>query len=49
MFPTRAANRAILPVLCRDPIMGPVVFLASGASALMTGTSVVIDGGWTAD
>ena len=32
-----------------EDIMGPVVFLASGASALMTGTSVVIDGGWTAD
>jgi NAD(P)-dependent dehydrogenase (short-subunit alcohol dehydrogenase family) len=32
-----------------EDLMGAVVYLASDASALMTGTSMVIDGGWTAD
>lgn len=32
-----------------EDIMGPVTFLASDAAALITGTALLVDGGWTAD
>ena len=32
-----------------EDLMGAVLFLASPTSAMITGTSLVVDGGWTAD
>ncbi len=32
-----------------EDIMGPVTFLASDAAAMITGSALLVDGGWTAD
>ena len=32
-----------------EDVMGAALFLASDASALVTGTSIIVDGGWTAE
>jgi NAD(P)-dependent dehydrogenase (short-subunit alcohol dehydrogenase family) len=32
-----------------EDVMGAIVFLASDAAALVTGTSLLVDGGWTAE
>ena len=51
-------NAFLADTLCRiklgrlgqvEDLMGAAVYLASDAAALVTGTSIVVDGGWTAE
>jgi NAD(P)-dependent dehydrogenase (short-subunit alcohol dehydrogenase family) len=32
-----------------EDLMGAALYLAGDASALVTGTSLIVDGGWTAE
>jgi NAD(P)-dependent dehydrogenase (short-subunit alcohol dehydrogenase family) len=49
-FRTDTLNRIKLGRLGQlQDLSGPILYLASDASALMTGSSLVVDGGWTAE
>ncbi len=47
-FVTRLAERTMLGrIACAEEIAGAVVYLVADASSFVTGTELVVDGGWT--
>ena len=49
-FPTNVLAKIKLGRIGQvEDLMGAVLYLASDASSLVTGTSLLVDGGWTAE
>ena len=49
-FRSSVLSKIKLGRVCQvEDVMGAIVFMASDAAAMMTGSAVIVDGGWTAD